>query len=151
MIGLVGCAAKKLDRPAPACELYISPLFRLSLAYAEARCLRVYVLSALHRVLDLDTVVEPYEHRLDRHESEAWARAVSARLIDRHGPHQNYLVLAGADYADPLVEMMRPIEGEHPLDVAGVRVQIGTLVQPIRRMTIGGRLRFLSHAVRGAA
>lgn len=34
-IGLVGCAAAKLSRPAPARELYISQLFRKAATYAE--------------------------------------------------------------------------------------------------------------------
>lgn len=151
MIGLVGCAAQKLDRPAPARELYTSPLFRLALAYAEARCLRVYVLSALHGLVQLDQVLEPYEHRLGRRESAAWAGMVALRLFDRHGLHQHYLVLAGADYAAPLAAMMAPLAGDRPLEVLGVHVPLGTLVQPLRRLTIGGRLRFLSGATRGAA
>ncbi|MET1087465.1 MAG: DUF6884 domain-containing protein [Arthrobacter sp.] len=33
-VGLVGCASQKLQRPAPARELYASQLFRKASAYA---------------------------------------------------------------------------------------------------------------------
>lgn len=54
MIGLISCSAQKLDRPAPARELYCSPLFKKSIAYAEPRCSTTYVLSALHGLVALD-------------------------------------------------------------------------------------------------
>ena len=36
-IGLVACGRTKADRPTPARELYVSPLFRAARAYAECR------------------------------------------------------------------------------------------------------------------
>ncbi|MBT2548971.1 DUF6884 domain-containing protein [Arthrobacter sp. ISL-65] len=47
-IGLVGCASQKLQRPAPARELYVSQLIKTASAYAVLACDRWYVLSAKH-------------------------------------------------------------------------------------------------------
>lgn len=58
-VGLVGCASQKLKRPAPARELYVSPLFKKASAYAEATCDRWYVLSAKHGLVHPDAVLEP--------------------------------------------------------------------------------------------
>jgi hypothetical protein len=63
-VGLVGCAARKLQGPAPARELYVSQLFRKASAYAEATCDRWYILSAKHGLVHPDTVLEPYDVRL---------------------------------------------------------------------------------------
>jgi hypothetical protein len=52
-IGLVSCSRLKADRPLPARELYLSPLFRAASAYAERRygSDRWLILSARHRLL----------------------------------------------------------------------------------------------------
>jgi len=58
---LIGCVKGKLDRPAPARDLYISDLFALRRRYAEASGHPWGVLSALHGVLDPDRVIAPYD------------------------------------------------------------------------------------------
>lgn len=143
MIGLVACSAQKLERPAPARELYCSPLFRKSLAYAERRCERVYVLSASHGLVELDTVVSPYDRRLGgKKEREAWGRRVASTLIDRHGRDVEYLVLAGRDYADPLVTGLRTHDGFHEDGWRGVARE--RIVQPLAGLQVGDRLRRLN-------
>ncbi len=82
-IGLVGCGARKLARPAPARELYTGTLFRLSSAYAERVCDEWYVLSALHGLVRPDVVLEPYDLTLTDVSivgRRAWAAGVLARL-----------------------------------------------------------------------
>jgi hypothetical protein len=37
-VGLVGCASRKLTRPAPARDLYVPQLFSRTSAYAEVTC-----------------------------------------------------------------------------------------------------------------
>jgi hypothetical protein len=62
-IGLVACSRLKADRPLPARELYVSPLFRAARAYAERRygseCW--LILSAKHGLVDPETVLAPYD------------------------------------------------------------------------------------------
>ncbi|WP_372518204.1 DUF6884 domain-containing protein [Polyangium jinanense] len=47
-VALVGCSARKLDHAAPARKFYTSALFRATVAYAEATCNAVRVVSALY-------------------------------------------------------------------------------------------------------
>jgi len=143
MIGLVSCSARKLAVAAPARELYCSSLFRLSLAYAEARCSAVYVLSALHGLVELDRVLAPYNRRLGgKAERERWGRLVASSLVTRHGREVDYLILAGADYAGPLATELRTIDGHRRGAWRGVPPE--RILTPLARMPLGPRLRWLS-------
>ena len=72
-IVLISCVSKKLPHPASAQDLYVSPLFRLNLQYArKLQPDAIYILSAKHGLLDLDTEVEPYD--LSSLRSSAWLR-----------------------------------------------------------------------------
>lgn len=154
MIGLVACSSQKLDRPAPAHELYCSPLFRKSLAYALSRCTQVYVLSAAHGLVLLDQEVKPYDRRLGgKKERAAWGQRVASALIDNHGREVEYLVLAGRDYADPLVTALRTYDGFRKDGFRkdgwhGVRREL--IVQPLASLQVGERLRRLNEWI-GAA
>lgn len=142
MIGLIACSAQRLDRPAPARELYCSPLFRKSLAYAERHCERVYVLSALHRLVELDQVLEPYEHRLGAAaEPERWGDDVARELVARHGGDVAALVLAGADYVDPIRLGFLVTPGAREL----------YLRDPLAGLQVGERLRWLNEQLGEAA
>lgn len=66
---VIPCSADKLDQPAPARELYSSAHFRFQLEHAEAYAnrtgARVMILSARHGLVELDTVLAPYDQRVD--------------------------------------------------------------------------------------
>ena len=64
-IGLVGCTKSKLDRAAPARDLYSpSALFRGRLVYVERTCERWYILSAKYGLVAPEDVLEPYDETL---------------------------------------------------------------------------------------
>lgn len=150
MIGLVACSSQKLDRPAPARELYCSPLFRKSLAFAEARCSKVYVLSAALGLVDLDAVTAPYDRRLGgKSEREAWGRRVATTLIGRHGREVEYLILAGQDYAGPLATALRTHDGFREDGWHGVARE--RILQPLLGLQVGERLRKLNDWIGAAA
>lgn len=137
-IGLVGCGKKKLDRAAPARELYTGPLFRAALRYAEAMCDRVFVLSAKHGLLDIDTVVEPYDLRLpglSKEDRRAWSSFVAGQLVGEAlcDPDPIEVVaLAGRDYC------------------AALSLPDGwTLTEPLFGLQVGERLRWLTHHTPG--
>jgi hypothetical protein len=143
VIGLVACAAEKLARPAPARELYCSPLFRKSLAYAEARCDRVYVLSAAHGLVELDAVTKPYDRRLGgKAERLAWGSRAARSLVTRHGREVDYLLLAGADYAEPIATGLRTHDGYGEGGWRGVAPE--RILQPLQGLQVGARLRRLN-------
>jgi hypothetical protein len=146
VIGLISCSAQKLDRPARARELYCSPLFRKSLAYAEPFCERVFVLSAQYHLVELDQVIEPYERRLGsrRREREMWG-AITADALKPHARRARHdlLILAGADYANALLGVV----AYWWRDSSWRRhVQL-----PLAGMQIGERLRWLNVQLVGGA
>jgi hypothetical protein len=67
-IVVIPCGAQKLDEPAPAELLYTSQHFQLTLRaarrLAEDQGARVFILSALHGLVDPSTVLEPYDVKM---------------------------------------------------------------------------------------
>jgi hypothetical protein len=73
---VVPCGGQKLDRPAPARDLYVGQMFRHTLENAERSArldteqlgvpARVLILSGKYGLVELDQVLEPYEQRMDR-------------------------------------------------------------------------------------
>ncbi len=142
MIGLIACSAQKLNRAAPARELYCSQLFQKSLAYAEHHCDTTYVVSALHGLVELDRVLEPYDKRIagSKLRLKAWAEPIAAELVRRHGD-DHYVLLAGYEYAFPLSQAIKRAVGRRDAFVA----------EPLAGMMIGDRLALLKAQIRRAA
>lgn len=129
-IGLVGCASQKLQRPAPARELYISTLFRKASAYAELTCDRWYVLSAKHGLVRPDDVIEPYDVRLGAKTSpyvRAWAARVQGQLSEelKGMERVTLVVFAGEQYRTLLQGSAWSYEV--PLKGLGIGQQLGWL------------------------
>lgn len=120
---LIACASKKLDCPAPASELYVSDLFKKSLAYA--RSLKpdgIHILSALHHVLDLGDVVQPYNYTLNglpASDQQEWADQVLLSLdLDYDARDTHYTILAGRSYC----RYLTPHLPHHTLPLAGLGI-----------------------------
>lgn len=138
MIGLVACSKTKLERPAPARELYASPLFRLALRYAKAQCEVVYVASALHGLVELDTVIEPYDLTLTELSPKlrlAWGHRVARELVGHSD--ETIVALAGASYMQPIRAALRELERGRAV-AGGLQ-----LIEPLHGMQIGERLAWL--------
>lgn len=125
-IGLVGCVKSKLAVPAPACELYTSPLFKGRRAAVQRSCDRWFILSAAHGLVPPDQVLEPYDVTLtmmDREQRRRWAQQVLAQFGETAGglAGQTFEVHAGSAYADRgLVEGLRAAGATVELPVAGL-------------------------------
>ena len=107
---LVGCVKLKGPLPAPADELYISPLFKRRRAYAE-RAPHWFILSALHGLVRPDQVLEPYDMALagqSRQYREAWAGRVVEDLRAQVGPLHGRLIEihAGSAYAEVILPLL---------------------------------------------
>lgn len=63
---LVACSGMKLDRPAVARDLYSSPLFKKSRAWAERNGDEWEILSALHGLIEPGQYIAPYDLTLSR-------------------------------------------------------------------------------------
>lgn len=65
---IIPCGADKSDHAAPARDLYTGGMFRMSLAAAESEAAdtgaTVLILSALHGLITLDTVLAPYNVKM---------------------------------------------------------------------------------------
>lgn len=117
-IGLVACGKGKLDRPAPARDLYNGALFRKASAYCEDAYDGWFILSAKHELIDPETIVEPYDlslSHLDQPERHAWAARVVADLRRRDLMDAEFFLHAGEKYAKPLEPLLgasqRPLRG----------------------------------------
>lgn len=127
---LVGCVKSKLDVPAPAEDLNVSPLFRKRRAYAESTRQPWFVLSALHGLLAPPDVVEPYDMALSAKGVEfrrAWGHRVAAQLREVCDVAGKVVEIhAGSAYVDAL---------EPLLHAAGATVRV-----PLRGLNQGQHL-----------
>lgn len=132
VVALIGCSATKLQRPAPARELYRGNLFKLSVAYAERRRIPWQVLSAKWGVVDPDQELEPYDldfSRLTYAEREDWRKRVGEHLAAAYPVGTTFVWLCGALYLGALSFVPRPGEYKHE--------------EPLQGMQIGERMRSL--------
>lgn len=153
-IALIGCAAQKLDRRAPARELYVSALFQLALQYAEAVLgAEVFILSAQHGLVRPDQELAPYD--LSLADLEPWERAWWAHEVEAQ-----FAEVLGAQ----MVPSRRPGAGvcdaEWALEQPGVRLVLLagqlyrftppfplTFEEPLSGMGIGSRKQWLRQQV----
>lgn len=125
-IGLVACAKTKLDHPAPARELYTSPLFRSARNYCEAHYDVWYVLSAKHGAVPPEAELAPYDQALGDLPPEArwaWGQRVGADLRRRHPGAQDWYLHAGKVYRRPLQHQLHGLI-EVPLQGRGIGEQL---------------------------
>ncbi len=130
LIVLISCVSKKQNHSTPAQNLYISPLFKMSLKYAEKlKPDKIFILSAKYYLLPLDKEIEPYDVTLNKmsiKEKKAWAEEVIKELennTDLNNDH--FVILAGENY------------------VKFIRDKIKNREEPLKGLSIGRRLSFL--------
>jgi len=130
-IFLLSCAKTKKPFRTRAADLYDSALFRKMLQYAERHSPdAVFILSARHRLLRPDDVIDPYEQTLASMpvaEVKAWAERVwdqLRRLTDLERDH--FTILASEKYRRYLLPHLR----HYSIPMAG--------------LTIGRQLQFLN-------
>lgn len=141
-IVLVSCVSKKMktDKPVAAKNLYQSALFKKSLAYAQKlKPEKIFILSALHKVLELDTPVLCYNKTLldmKAQDRKAWAEEV-LMLLNEKCDLQNdiFVLLAGKVYYEGL------IKGNGTLRLVNFSL-------PLKGLPIGKRLAKLSELVK---
>lgn len=139
-IALVSCVGKKGPSPAPAQDLYASPLFQRQREWATARCDTWFILSGKHGLLRPEDVIEPYDLELkvqSRQQKREWSEQVLSRIQREFGSLKGayFEIYAGAEYHT------------HGL-AAGLRAAEATVVFPWEGLGIGQRLartEYLSH------
>lgn len=128
---LLGCVKTKRSEPAPARDLYISPLWRARQKYAEASGAPWFILSAKHGLVEPSEMIAPYEMSLNHRparDRRAWGANVVVSLEDVLGEVQGAEVEihAGGLYR----EAVRP-----SLDRKGAH-----LINPLAGLGIGQQL-----------
>ena len=134
---LVGCVKRKLDAPAPARELYTSPLFRKERDYAEQAGVPWFILSAEHGLVAPDQVLEPYDLRLSKTSREyrrTWGARVVEQLREAVGSVAGKAIEihAGSAYSDAIRVLLSR--------------QGATVIEPLAGLTMGARLAWYGKA-----
>ena len=116
---LIACVSKKGDKKAKAKDLYKSPLFTYSLAYAYSlNPDKIFILSAMHHLLDLEKEIEPYDVTLSNvpkkkrksglkvlnsEEKKEWGEKVIEMLETQSDfKKDKFIILAGQEYLKPI-------------------------------------------------
>ena len=133
-IVLISCVSKKLSHKARARDLYISPLFRMNLEYAQQFSpQKVFILSAKYRLVQLDEEIDPYDVTLNEMLTRArrnWAAEVASQLQEHCDlENDHFLILAGQKYRQYLLPYLKSYE----VPLAGL--PIGKQLQFLREKT----------------
>ena len=136
---LLGCVSEKSPDAVAAQDLYVSTLFRLRRAYAEALGPPWFILSAKHGLVRPDEVLEPYDMRLSAlpaADRRAWGDRVFAQLRATVGPlpGRGFEFHAGSHY----VEAVRP-----HLEKVGAAVE-----WPLKGLGLGQQLHWYKEFLR---
>lgn len=129
---LISCVKSKKPNAAKARDLFISPLFKSKMEFAQRyKPDEIYVLSSKYGLVELDQVVEPYDVELSKQsetEKRAWASKVLEALKKRSNLNSDkFILLASSQYRKYLIPALKHFE--IPLD--GLR--FGKQLQRLKR------------------
>jgi len=143
-IVLIPCVKEKLNKKAKARDLYIAPLFTYCLEYArKLNPDKIYILSALHKLLDLEKEIKPYDVTLTylspakrkrnpgtkvltKTEIKKWGEEVVNQLSQVTDLNKDkFIILAGESYIKPIKPFLKKIE------------------TPLKGMTLSQRIKYL--------
>lgn len=129
---LISCVSKKLSHNAGAKDLYISPLFKMNLAFARSlHPNKIFILSAKYGLVDLEQELEPYEQTLNTmssHEIKNWAEKVKEQMSEKINFENDEVVfLAGEKYRKYLLPLFRKVS------------------VPLKGLSIGKQLQYLKN------
>jgi esterase/lipase len=105
---LISCGKRKLDHKAKTGDLYISPLFKMSLAFARSlKPDKIFIISANYGLLSLNQEIEPYNKTLNEMsnaEIKSWAQKVREQMQSSIDFEKDEIIfLAGERYRKYLI------------------------------------------------
>ena len=125
----MSCVSRKGTTKAKARDLYKGTLFTNSLAYGQSlKPDRIFILPALHHLLDLDKEIEPYEVTLsyvtpDKKEKKSNLKVLTKDEANNWGQevlkqlgkvadlkNDTFIILAGQSYLKPIKKSLTKIE-----------------------------------------
>lgn len=112
---LISCVSKKRSLKSKARDLYISPLFKKNLQYAQKlKPDQIFILSAKYGLVPLDEEIEPYDltlNTMSAKEIKDWSAGVLRSLASQADLQQDkFIFLAGAKYRKYLVGHLAHVE-----------------------------------------
>lgn len=115
LIVLIGCAKEKCLFKSVAEEIYISPLFRLSLKYArKLKPDAIFILSAKYGLITLRDEIKSYNITLNKMAAvrrKAWSLKIIDQLaIDFDLQKDHFIILAGTRYREFLLPYIASFE-----------------------------------------
>ena len=104
-------------------DLYVSTLFKYSLAYAgKLNSDKIYILSAKHGLLSLVKEIEPYNETLNdkkAHEIKEWAEKVITQISEIHDLNKDmFIFLAGKKYRKDILPRVK----NYKIPLKGLRI-----------------------------
>lgn len=134
---LLSCSSKKSASRTKVENLYISPLFKMSLAYAKQfNPAGIFILSAKHGLLRLDQKISPYNQTLNDmsvHQRREWSIKVFKKLkrvVDLK--KDKVIFLAGKNYRKFLINQISNYE--IPMKGLGIGKQLNFLKSKNKRL-----------------
>ena len=139
-IVILSCTKSKLDKPAPAQELYgASPMFRKTLEYGKSlQPDEMYILSAKHHLVPLNKELSPYDKTLKempKDEKEKWAKETIDQMKSKglDLEKDNFIFLTGSEYMKPLKQYIKNIEA--PMEGKRLGERLGWLNSQIKKLS----------------
>jgi len=136
-IVLISCVSREMPHRARARDLYVSPLFRMNLKYAQQFSpQKVFILSAKYGLVQLDEEIEPYDvtlNKMSARERRDWAAKV-VRQLQEHCDlgSDHFVILAGQKYRQYLLPHLKSYE----VPLAGLPIlPIGKQLQFLKEKT----------------
>jgi len=117
---LISCVSQKLPYKTRSRRLYISPLFKKNLAYAQRlNSDAIFILSVKYGLVELDQEIEPYHltlNMMSASQIKMWAVRVLAQLSEKADLNRDHFIfLAGSKYRKYLLPKLKsyevPMEG----------------------------------------
>jgi hypothetical protein len=132
-IVLISCVSNKGTKKTKAKDLYKGPLFESSLEFAiSLKPDNIYILSALHHLIELDKEIEPYNVTLSKpakskakpslkvltpEEKNAWGKKVIEQLkLEADLVTDEITFLASKAYIEPIEKFMNHTNIKKPLE-----------------------------------
>lgn len=133
---LVSCAASKLEQPSPAKQLYCSDWFIKARTLVEKHNVDWLILSALHGVVEPDTILTPYNKTLNTMtapERKEWAAKTYDQLTPYLKGRKRIIIFAGRRYYEYLSCMLHTTDYE--VDIPMKNLKIGEQLSWLKRQS----------------
>jgi hypothetical protein len=116
---------EKVDRRAPARELYVSDWFTKAIAFVESSGMPWFILSAEYGLVEHDMIIAPYERTLSKQSSaerHAWAQKVIAQMELALPNVDQVVLLAGIKYREFLIDYLTKRYTNVHLPMRGLKI-----------------------------